>query len=83
MPGVGDNSLADDALEATVERIEKLIEDRKAINDDIKDVLTVAESKGLDKRTIREMIKLRGLDKEERDEREMLRDRYAMKLGLI
>jgi uncharacterized protein (UPF0335 family) len=81
MKVIGGN--AKQALLNFIERIEVLIDQRKEINGDIKDVLAEAEATGLDKRTIREMIKLRALDPEVRIEREALRDVYMNGLDLV
>lgn len=80
---IGDNSTSGDLLKDTIERVEKLIDERKAINETIKAVLDGAEGNGLDKRTMREMIRLRALDASDRKEREALRDLYACTLGLV
>ena len=82
MPSLGHNSVAGDMLLHIVEEVEKLNEDRKAINEQIKAVLDSAEGQGLDKKTIREMIRIRALDKEEREQREELRAIYLVALGL-
>ena len=82
MPSIGHNSLAGDEILRIVEAVEKLQEDRSAINEQIKAVLDGAEGNGFDKRTIREMIRVRALDKEERERREELRSLYIVALGL-
>ena len=82
-PGKGHNSLSPAELKNIVERIESLTDDRAAINADIRLIMTEAESKGFDKRTIREMVKMRGLGGEEFTEREELRDMYLAALGLV
>ena len=51
--------------------------------DDIKDIYGEAKSQGFDKKTLREMIRLRKMSKEERDEREALRDLYGTSLGVF
>jgi uncharacterized protein (UPF0335 family) len=86
----GDNSkkskvggLNNDQLISVVERIEKLQEEKKAIGEDIKDVFTEAKGNGFDNATLREMLKLRAMDKADRDEREALRDTYALALGVF
>jgi uncharacterized protein (UPF0335 family) len=79
---LGDNSTTKELLEETIERVEKLIDERKAITETIESVLEGAEGDGLDKRTLREMIRLRALDASDRKEREALRDLYACTLGL-
>lgn len=82
MPSLGHNSVASDMLLHVIEEVEKLIEDRSAINENIKAILDNAEGQGLDKKTIREMIRMRALDKEEREQREELRSIYLVALGL-
>ena len=68
---------------STIKKVEALIEDRSNINADIKECLDSAEGQGLNKRTIREMIRLRALDSTEREEREELRDLYLHAIGLL
>lgn len=79
---IGDNSISTELLEKTVKECEILIEKRKAVNEEIKAILETAEAQGLDKKTIRDMIRLREKDLEERREQENLRDLYKMALGL-
>ncbi len=71
------------ALTQYLKRVEKLVEERKQINDCIKDVKGDAVADGFDRGTIDEMLKLRKLDPDVRNEREELRDLYASTLGLI
>jgi uncharacterized protein (UPF0335 family) len=59
-----------------VEKVERLIVQRKSINADISTVLAIAKGQGLDVKTLREMLKLR-------EEREFLRDAYASALDLV
>ena len=82
-PSIGDNSLSPDTLKNYVERIESLVEDRKSVNADIKQVLADAEMNGYDKKTIKEMVKLRALDPIDRQEQFDLRDAYLAALGLL
>jgi uncharacterized protein (UPF0335 family) len=81
----GDNAfrVASAELKSFVERIERLEEEKKAIADDIKDVKGEAVAKGYSKATLNEMLRLRKLDKAERDEREALRQTYAEALGIF
>ncbi len=81
----GDNShrIAAEELRTFCERIERLEVDKKAIADDIKSVKDEAAGRGYDKKTLNEMIKLRAMDKAERDERETLRQVYGKALGVF
>jgi uncharacterized protein (UPF0335 family) len=83
--GIGHNSevVVAAQLRSFVERIEHLVEERQTIVDDIKEVRAEAKSSGFDPRTLNEMIKLRKLDKAEREMRESMRDLYAAALGVF
>lgn len=82
-PGMGHNSFSKSGLEKIITAIEALIEERENINQDIRTAMEVAAQQGLDKRTIREALKIRALDQSVREERESLRDLYLGALGLI
>lgn len=81
----GDNAhrVAADELRTFCERVERLEEEKKTIADDIKSVKDEAAGRGYDKKTLNEMIKLRAMDKAERDEREALRQVYGEALGVF
>jgi uncharacterized protein (UPF0335 family) len=74
--------IAGKKLKSYIDRIEKLIEDRKAVSEDIKEVKQEAKGNGFDLKTINEVIKLRALDAEKRREQEELRDLYLSALGM-
>lgn len=76
------SNAADDRLRLLVERIERLLEEKKGLSDDIRDVYQEAKATGYDAPTIRECIKLRAMDKAKRDEREALLETYQLSLGL-
>ena len=73
---------ADKQLILFAERIERLIEDKAAIGDDIKDVKAEAKANGYDVRTLMEIIKLRKLTPEVRQERAALLDTYLAAFGI-
>lgn len=93
-PGVGHNSakkvseeeiraggVAVDRLRSIVERIERLNEEKKALGGDIKDIYAEAKSAGFDTVVLRELIKIRGKDADEVEERETMLDIYRRALG--
>jgi len=80
-PSIG--GIAADALRQFVDRIERLEEEKKALSDDIKDVYAQAKSQGFDPKTVRQIVKLRKLSQEERDEQEALLDIYKAALGML
>lgn len=82
-PSTGHNSLSPASLRNYCERIESLIESRKAINADIKQVTEEAEEEGFDKKVLKEMIKLRSMDSQDRIDLIEMRDMYLQALGLL
>lgn len=74
--------VAADQLRAFVERIERLEEEKKAISDDIKDVFAEAKGNGYDVKVMRQVIRLRKQDSNERQEVEALLDLYLHALGM-
>jgi uncharacterized protein (UPF0335 family) len=76
-------TIARDQLKAIVERIEHLEEEKQALASDIKDVYAEAKANGFDTKTLRQVIRLRKQDKNERQEAEALLDLYLNALGMI
>lgn len=81
MAGVGSNSNAQ--LKSIVERIEKLEEEKKATQEDIKDVFLEAKGNGFDVKALRAIIRLRKQDADERAEQEAILDLYKHALGML
>jgi len=65
-----------------IERIERMTEEKLAIQNDIKEIYSEAKSSGFDVKTIRQIIKLRKLDAEKRAEAQSLLETYADAVGL-
>ena len=74
---------AKDQLKAFVERIERLEEEKKTISDDIRDVFAEAKGNGFDVKALRQVIRLRKQDKDERAEHEAILDTYLQALGML
>ena len=72
----------DDRLRLLIERIERLEEEKKAISEDIKDVYSEAASTGYDKKILRQVIKLRKMRADERQEMEAVLEAYMTALGM-
>jgi uncharacterized protein (UPF0335 family) len=75
--------VAKDHLKAFVERIERLEEEKKALSDDIRDVYAEAKANGFDVKALRQVVRLRKLDVEERKEQEAILDTYLQALGML
>lgn len=71
------------SLTAIIERIENLEGEKSEIASEIKNVYSEAKSTGLSTKTIREMVKIRKMNAEKREEWEFLRDSYLRALGLL
>ncbi len=74
--------IAADALRLIVDRVERLECEKKALSDDIKDVYAQAKSQGFDPKILRQIIRLRKLDRTEREEAEQLLDLYLTAIGM-
>ncbi|MGH6779571.1 MAG: DUF2312 domain-containing protein [Bradyrhizobium sp.] len=63
-------------IRSFVERIETLDTELQELNEQKKEVFSEVKAEGFDVKILKEIIKLRKQDKEERDERESLLDLY-------
>ncbi len=70
------SEIAGSRLLSIIERIEHLDEEIKALNEGKKEVFAEAKGEGYEIKVLREILKLRKLDNEERDEQESLLDLY-------
>ena len=68
--------VAGDRIRSFVERIERLEEEIKGLSDDKKDIYAEAKGEGFDVKILREVVRLRKQDKDEREEHETLLDVY-------
>ena len=76
-------STAQEKLRQLVMRIEKLEEEKKSIADDVKETYGEAKALGYDTKVLRQVIKYRKQDRQEREEQEQVRDLYLHALGEI
>lgn len=75
--------VAVDQLKSIISRVEKLEEEKAAIADDIRDVFAEAKGNGFDVKAIRQIIKIRKMDAQEREEEETVLDTYMRALGML
>lgn len=71
-----------DQLEGIIQRIERLNEEKAAIQADIKDVFAEAKGNGYDVKAIRAVIKLRAKERHELEEEEQLLALYRAAVGV-
>jgi len=74
--------IAADRLRSLVERIERLEEEKQALAGDIREVFAEAKGAGFDTKIMRQVIKLKKLEQDDRQEQEHLLDLYKRALGL-
>jgi uncharacterized protein (UPF0335 family) len=82
MADVASTGVAAEELKQIIERIERLEEEKKALSDDIKDVYGEAKGRGFDTKVIRQIIRLRAADQNERKEQEAILELYMQALGM-
>lgn len=70
-------------LRLLAERVERLTEERKGISDDIRDVYAEAKARGFDVPALREVVKLRAIDRQKREEKAAIVQLYGEQLGLF
>lgn len=80
MPDAG--GIAGDRLRSFVERIERLESEKAGLAADIRDVYSEAKGTGFDTKILRQVIRLRKMEKADRREQEELLDLYLAALGM-
>jgi len=82
MSDIGHNLVAGDELQLLFERIENMEAQKKEIAEDIKDVFAEGKSRGYDVKIMRQILRLRAMDGDKRQEERYLVDAYASAIGL-
>jgi uncharacterized protein (UPF0335 family) len=65
-----------DRIRSFIERVEHIDEEIKALSEGKKEVFSEAKGEGFDVKVLREILRLRKQDKEDRDEQDTLLDLY-------
>jgi uncharacterized protein (UPF0335 family) len=73
--------VATDRLRSFVERIERLEEEKRALAADIREVYSESKGAGFDIKVLRQLIRLRKMDKEDRNQMEEILSVYERALG--
>jgi uncharacterized protein (UPF0335 family) len=82
MSDIGHNLVAGEELNLLFERIENMEAQKKEIAEDIKDVFAEGKSRGYDVKIMRQVLRLRALDPDKRQEERYRVDAYASAIGL-
>ena len=80
IPGTGAGA---EQLQQFIERIERLEEEKRALMADIKDVYAEAKATGFEPKIMRQIVRLRGMDRELLNEQDELLTTYRTALGLV
>ena len=68
-------------LRQTVAKIERLEEEKKEVAEQIKEIYAEAKAFGFDTKALRQVVRLRKIDKSDREEQEMMLETYLLALG--
>ncbi len=79
--GANVGGVAADRLRSFIERIERLEEEKAALQADVKEVYAEAKGEGYETKIMRQIIRLRKMDQNDRQEQEALLDLYLSALG--
>ncbi|MEK9849232.1 MAG: DUF2312 domain-containing protein [Candidatus Puniceispirillum sp.] len=79
IPGTGAGA---EQLTQFIERIERLEEEKRALMADIKDVYSEAKATGFEPKIMRQIVRMRAMDRDLLSEQDALLDTYRDALGL-
>ena len=74
---------AKDKLRQVISKIERLEEEKKEVGGQIKDVYSEAKAMGYDTKALRQVVRYRKTDRQEREEQQAILDTYLLALGEI
>lgn len=81
-PASSVGGVSGERLKQYIERIERLEEEKSGIAEDIRDVYAEAKSAGYESKIMRQIVKLRKMDHQKRQEQEELLELYKSAIGL-
>lgn len=73
---------ADDRLRLLIERVERLEEEKRGIQEDIKAVYSEAKATGYDAKIMRKLVQLRRMKPDDRAEMDALLETYRAAIGI-
>jgi len=79
---VAKSGFAKEHLRSFIERVERLEEERAALTADIREVFSEAKGQGFDAKIMRQVVRMRKLDKADFQEQEAMLDLYLSALGM-
>jgi len=82
MSAIPRNDAGAEQLTQFIERIERLEEEKRALMADMKDVYAEAKATGFEPKIMRQVVRLRAMDRDLLSEQDALLDTYRDALGL-
>ena len=79
---MADSGFAADRLRSFIERIERLEQEKQDLAADIREVYSEAKGVGFDPKVMRQVVRLRKMEDNDRRELEMVIDTYMHALGM-
>ena len=79
----GTGNLARDHLRAFIERIERLEEEKATLMEDIREIYAEAKGTGFDPKIMRQVVRIRKIEPDQRQEQEYVLDTYVSALGML
>ena len=79
----GTGNLAREHLRAFIERIERLEEEKATLMEDIREVYAEAKGTGFDPKIMRQVVRIRKMEPDQRQEQEFVLDTYLSALGML
>ena len=80
IPGSGAGA---EQLTLFIQRVERLEEEKRALMADIKDVYAESKATGFEPKIMRQIVRMRGMDRELLNEQDELLTTYRNALGLV
>ena len=80
IPGTGAGA---EQLQQFIERVERLEDEKRALMADIKDVYAEAKATGFEPKIMRQIVRMRGMDRDLLNEQDELLTIYRTALGLV
>lgn len=74
--------IAAEQLQLYIERIETVEEEKKGVSNDLKDVYVEAKSSGFDPKIMKQIVKLRKMERATRQEQDALLETYRKALSI-
>lgn len=81
MSVIGHNS-SEEQLRLLIERVEHMEQEKKNVSEDIRDVYSEAKAVGFDPKIMRQIVRLRKMEADDRAEMEAILETYKKALGM-